>query len=62
VASLLLIFFTCMAEVLAIGFVKDELLKAAARKREQARSVRLGLFERPGESKSSPQDKEKSSR
>jgi len=51
-----------MAEVLAIGFVKDELLKAAARKREQARSVRLGLFERPGENKSSPQDKEKSSR
>jgi hypothetical protein len=41
-----------MSEVLAIGFLKHELLKAAARKREQAaRSVRPGTFERPVESK-----------
>jgi len=41
-----------MSEVLAIGFLKNELLKAAARKREQAlKSVRRGAFERPAESK-----------
>jgi len=41
-----------MSEVLAIGFLKNELLKAAARKREQApRPVRHGSFERPIERK-----------
>jgi len=35
VASEVLILFSCMDEVLAIEFLKAELLKAAARKREQ---------------------------
>jgi len=36
VALEVLIFYSCMAEASTIGFLKDELLKAAARKREQA--------------------------
>jgi hypothetical protein len=41
-----------MSEVLAIGFLKNELLKAAARKRKQApRPVQPGLLERRSESK-----------
>jgi len=58
----MLVYFTCMAEVLAIGIVKDELLKAAARKREQGRSGQLRLFERRIEHKSSQEDDQKCSR
>jgi len=36
VALEVLILYSCMAEASTIGFLKDELLKAAARKREQA--------------------------
>jgi len=52
-----------MAEVLTIGFLKDELLKAAARKREQGtRSGRPTAFEPRSKSKPAEQGKENCSR
>jgi len=56
-------YFRVMAEVLTIGLLKDELLRAAARKREQGtRSGRPTAFERRSKSKPAEQGKENCSR
>jgi hypothetical protein len=52
-----------MSEVLTIGFLKNELLKAAARKRKQApRMARSGSSDRRVEGKLPQQDVDKHSR